>query len=57
MAEGRDPTVPMPDDLLERIDSQLDYGDSRAEWIRQACRERLECGESDDDTAGAPAES
>lgn len=36
------PTVPMDDELLEEIDSQLDYGDSRAAWIREACEQRLE---------------
>lgn len=36
------PTVPMSDELLEEIDERLDYGDSRAEWIREACRQRLE---------------
>lgn len=36
------PTVPMDDELLARIDGQLDYGDSRAAWIREACEQRLE---------------
>lgn len=36
------PTVPMPDDLLDEITERLDYGDSRAAWIREACRQRLE---------------
>ena len=42
MADRQTPTVSFPGDLLEQIDGQLDYGDSRAAWIRQACRERLE---------------
>lgn len=37
-----DITVPMREELDESIKDQLDYGDSRAEWIRQAIRERLE---------------
>ena len=28
--------------LNERIESQLDGGDSKSEWIREACRERLD---------------
>lgn len=49
MAESRTPTVSMDDSLIEQIDSQLEYGDSRAAWIREACRERLrrEVGETD----------
>jgi hypothetical protein len=27
--------------LVERIEDQLEYADSRSQWIRQACRERL----------------
>ncbi|MDL0127107.1 hypothetical protein [Halobacterium salinarum] len=37
----------MSDELLESIDEQLDYGDSRAEWIREACRDRLNRDEPD----------
>lgn len=42
MSSRHTPTVPMPDDLITEIDGRLDYGDSRAEWIREACRQRLE---------------
>lgn len=42
MSSRNTPTVPMDDDLLDAIDSQLDYGDSRAAWIREAVRQRLE---------------
>ena len=31
----------MPDELLEQIQDELEYGDSRAAWIREACRQRL----------------
>ena len=41
MSSRNAPTVPMSDDLLESIDGQLDYGDSRANWIREACKQRL----------------
>lgn len=35
------PTVSMSADMLERIESELEYGDTRAEWIREAVRQRL----------------
>jgi Arc/MetJ-type ribon-helix-helix transcriptional regulator len=41
MARQRTPTVTMPDELVNKIDDQLEYGDSRAAWIRAAARERL----------------
>jgi len=41
MAEKKDVTVPMDEQLVDAIEEQLDYGDSRAEWIREAVRERL----------------
>jgi Arc/MetJ-type ribon-helix-helix transcriptional regulator len=34
-------TFSMGSGLVEDIESQLDYGDTRSEWIRQAVRERL----------------
>lgn len=52
MSGRKDPTVPMSDDMLESIDSRLEYGDSRAEWIREAIRQRLRA-EADD---GPPEE-
>lgn len=42
MENRKDVTVPMPGDLVEEIDDQLGYGDSRAAWIREAVRQRLE---------------
>jgi len=59
MAERRTPTVPFPADLLEEVDSQLEYGDSRAAWIRDACRDKLEREGTDvaEATTDAPAES
>lgn len=41
MTDREDVTVPMPSQLNDRIISQLGYGDSRAEWIREAIRQRL----------------
>lgn len=35
-------SVAMPDSLDEAIESDLGYGDAKAEWIREACRQRLE---------------
>jgi metal-responsive CopG/Arc/MetJ family transcriptional regulator len=37
-----DITVPMSEKLDEAVKNELEYGDSRAEWIRQAIRQRLE---------------
>lgn len=42
MENRKDVTVPMPAGLVEQIDAQLDYGDSRSEWIREAVRMRLQ---------------
>lgn len=50
MAENKDVTVNMPTDLLADIEDQLSYGDSRSEWIREACRQRL-ARESDEGNA------
>lgn len=37
-----DVTVPMEEDLRDKLDQHLAYGDSRAEWIREAIRMRLD---------------
>lgn len=42
MKNRKDVTVPLPGDTVDRIDDLLEYGDSRAGWIRQAVHERLE---------------
>jgi metal-responsive CopG/Arc/MetJ family transcriptional regulator len=34
-------TIRLPEELLEKIDSDTEEEESRSEWIRQACRERL----------------
>jgi metal-responsive CopG/Arc/MetJ family transcriptional regulator len=34
--------VYLDDDLLEQVESQLEYGDSLSGWIRDATRMRLE---------------
>jgi len=54
-------TISIPDDLKERIHRELEYGDNRSEWIRDAIQQKLageqqperqepsearECGES-----------
>ena len=33
-------SLDLPDELEEEIENQLSYGDSKAEWIRQAIRIR-----------------
>lgn len=40
--ESEQITVSMPEDMVNEIDGRLEYGDSRAEWIREAVRERLD---------------
>jgi metal-responsive CopG/Arc/MetJ family transcriptional regulator len=42
MDDRQDITCPMPAWTVEEIDEQLEYGDSRAEWIRAAAIEKLE---------------
>jgi Arc/MetJ-type ribon-helix-helix transcriptional regulator len=37
-----DITVPMPERMVEEINGQLEYGDSRAAWIREAVRAELQ---------------
>ena len=45
-------TFSMDSELVEDVESQLDYGDTRSEWIRQAVRERLRREVWDDDGRG-----
>jgi len=35
-------TITVPEELAEEINAQLEYGDNRSEWIREAIRMRLE---------------
>lgn len=35
-------SVAMPESLHAAIEDRLGYGDHKAEWIREACRQRLE---------------
>jgi len=42
MEERHDVTVPMPQSLVDEIDKNLEYGDSRSQFTRQALRLRLE---------------
>jgi Arc/MetJ-type ribon-helix-helix transcriptional regulator len=34
--------VYLPPDLEDAIEEQLGYGDSKSEWIREACRQRID---------------
>jgi len=56
MENRKDVTVPMPGDMVDEIDDLLGYGDSRAAWIREAVRQRLEreVAEGNPKTAAAP---
>lgn len=42
MEDRKDVTVPMPASLVDAVEGQLGYGDSRAGWIRDAVEQRLE---------------
>jgi len=42
MEDRQDITCPMPSWTVEEVDKQLEYGDSRAEWVRAAVIEKLE---------------
>jgi len=42
----QDVTVPMERSMVEEVDAQLAYGDSRSAWICDACRARLGDDES-----------
>lgn len=35
-------SVSLPEDLLQRLNKQLEYGDSRSEWIADAIERKLE---------------
>jgi len=41
MENRKDITVPLPAELNDKIIRELEYGDSRAKWVRQAIRLRL----------------
>lgn len=38
----KDVTVPMDESLDDQIEGELEYGDSKAGWIRDAIRMRLD---------------
>lgn len=42
MDDRKDVTVPMPGAWADAIDDQLEYGDSRSGWIREAIEEKFE---------------
>ncbi len=56
MENRQDITVPMPGAMKEEITEELEYGDTMAEWIREAIRMRLdaESEESVETDGGEP---
>jgi Arc/MetJ-type ribon-helix-helix transcriptional regulator len=42
MVKSSEITVPMEPELEQAIEGQLGYGDSKAEYIREAIKQRLE---------------
>jgi len=48
-SDNRKPvTTYLDDDLHDEIESQLEYGDSKADWMRVAIRQRLDECDTDD---------
>jgi hypothetical protein len=43
-------TITVPDELAERVEAELSYGDSRSEWVCDAMRARLACADDSPDT-------
>jgi len=37
------------DELVDAIESELEYGDSKSDWIREAIRQRLGAEDLDDE--------
>lgn len=35
-------TISLPEELVEKVNDQLDYGDNRSAWIREAIEMRFE---------------
>ena len=52
MKDRHDVTVPMEQALVDEIDGELTYGDSRSEWIRAAVREKLAAESAEAETDG-----
>ena len=42
MSERTDVTVTLSEETKEAIENRLEYGDSRSQWIKEACEQRLE---------------
>jgi len=53
MENRKDVTVPMPEELKDDITEELEYGDTMAEWIRDAIKMRLEAERDDPDGESA----
>ena len=51
MRRRKDVTVPMEQELCDKIDSNLAYNDSRSEWIREAVRLKLSGEQTDADVS------
>lgn len=49
MVKTSEITVPMEPELEQAIEDQLGYGDSKAEYIREAVRQRLDGGDAETD--------
>jgi len=50
MQDRKDITVPIPGELDAAIESELEYGDHKSEWVREAIRQRLDAEPADADS-------
>jgi metal-responsive CopG/Arc/MetJ family transcriptional regulator len=41
-------SVSVSEELVERVNDQLEYGDSRSEWVEEAIAEKLEREQHED---------
>lgn len=46
-------TIRLPDNLDERVEDELDYGEAKSEWYRRAAFEKLERDDSKSAEAAA----
>lgn len=56
MNNRTDLTVPLPEELNDKIEAELEYGDSKAGWIREAIRMRLEAEDEPEGPEGNPSD-
>jgi metal-responsive CopG/Arc/MetJ family transcriptional regulator len=48
-------TVSLPDDVHDRLNDRLDYGDNRSEWVAEAIVEKLDREADEGNPKATPA--